>query len=507
MNRRRFLKTSTGVAGAALIPATAARAESVNRTGGSTSGGPGPEIDATTPSEQGAIDLGRGGQPAGTDQPQQETEDTVVLSGTVSGNFSSEVGKIRVGPPSNDNITGDILPDGSFAVEVPMGEVLDIAYIQTDGGDGRVTLDGNPDVYYINRMYALESDHDLGEVSIPEGHLLEPQVVGPDDQGLADVQVGVRSLGPDSPRWWQVYTQSNADGYFQYGDSEPGIEVAGEVELVVFGNESDDRLPDSNATEQLTVTEPRSETIVVDPITIRGRMVFPDGSPAVDQEVLIFTDESTTARAPTDSDGAFTVQLPQAPAEIEPWTYGVRYYRDGLVQNPDEPSPIDGFVDMYAGPEIDGSMDEDVGDVILPEGWLTQVRVVDQEGEGVSDALVTYTHVNEEADTRARLLIRTTKDGRTPISGRTGLYLSETVQITVSPPNTDQFADTDVERELSVDGDTEVEIELLTDELAPYRNEDGEVDSSGLIAAIEDWQEGEISGALLVRVITAWQDS
>jgi hypothetical protein len=117
-------------------------------------------------------------------------------------------------------------------------------------------------------------------------------------------------------------------------------------------------------------------------------------------------------------------------------------------------------MDMYAGPKVDSSTNINIGEVTIPEGWLTRVRVVDSDGSGVEDATVFYGHQNSSYDTIASYSVSTNSAGNTPISGRTGLYLSGTVLITVYPPDDDAYADTLIERELNVNSPITKEITL-----------------------------------------------
>ena len=391
----------------------------------------------------------------------QQSDTEVILSGQLSGSFSSEVGRIRIGPSDSENITAEILPDGSFATTVPAEESLNIAYVQTDGGSELVTLNGNPDVFYITAVTeGLQNDLDLGTIEIPEGHLFDVRVVDDNGLGLENITIAIRSLAENSDDWWQIFYESNADGYFQSSNSPTGIEVSGEVEVAILSDTGDDRVPDVDTTAKFTVSSPRAETLTVDPITITGTLVFADGSAASDQDVTVFTDSDNYATVSSVSDGSFSVDLPPAPTEYPDGAYEIQYYRQELFPDPETAVPIDGYVDMYAGPNVDFNTDTDIGQVTIPEGWLTEVRVVDSDGSGIENARVSYAHKNEEFDSGASYVSSTNSTGYTPISGRTGLFLSGSVTISVNPPDSDEYADNIIEKELNINEPTSEEVTI-----------------------------------------------
>lgn len=460
MNRRRFLIAGTATLG--LSSVSRAGIVGASSDSGLTSDGPGP-ARKSLPIHGRGVDVRRESTEqqkklqANTQVQQSNTE--AVLSGELTGSFNSEVGEISIGPPSNEIITAEVLPDGSFAATVPTGEPLDVAYIQTDGDAGPVTLNGNPDTYYIQYFVdGVQEDTDLGIVEIPEAYVFNIQLVDESGTPLDNVTLSVRSLDPDSDRWWELFTPTNTDGFYQTSNSPTGIEVNGDVEVAIFADTDDGRVPDVETTERFTVTESQNETITVDPFTVTGTLSFADGSAASNQNVSIFTTQSTSAEVRSDTDGSFSADLPPAPDNYVEGAYEIQYFRQGLLSEDD--IEIDGYVDMYAGPLVDSNAGENIGEIILPEGHLTRVRVVDTDGNGIQNACVRYRHRNETLGTTASFETFTTNTGETPISGRTSLYLSGPVTIQVRPSGTDEYVDETIERDLIINQPTTEEIEL-----------------------------------------------
>jgi hypothetical protein len=506
MKRRDYISSVSGVIATSFVFSTGVSGESSSDPSGPVGDSHGPQAKSSLPYGNGAESASdsriySAGSRAGT-----EDTDTAVLSGKLTGEFSSEVGVIMIGPPDDyEDIPAEILADGSFAATVPSNEPINIAYVEKRG-DRYVFMNGNPDVYYISRFDdGLKSDTNVGVVDISKGHLLNIQVVNRTGVPLEDVRTAVRSLSRKK-RWWQIYTGTNSDGYWQSLDSPTGIEVDGEVEIAVLSDTGDDRVPDVDTVKQrLTITGSRTETITVDPVNISGVLTFADRSVASNQNVVVYINEDSAARLTTNSDGSFSVNLPPAPDDIPDGTYEIQYYRQGLLE--DRSAPIDNYVDMYAGREVAASRDRRVGEITLPEGWLTQVRVVDSDGKGIENATVVYTHKNETFDTTAGFFTSTNSSGNTTISGRTGLYLSGSVEISVTPPDSDEYPDGTVKRELDIFEPTieRIEISDVISTPTEYTDEKGYVDSEGLLDAGADYRKGKISEDTLSEIASAFR--
>jgi hypothetical protein len=401
----------------------------------------------------------------------------------------------------------DILSNGSFSADVPQDEPLDIAYIQQAGPDSFINLNGNPDTYYVKQIDGLSEDRDLGTIEIPEGHLLDLKFENETGESLDGITASVRSLDTDTDRWYEIFTTTNSNGFYQATDSSTGIEVNGRIQVAVLGDEDDPRVPDvSYSVNEFTVTESRAETITVNPITASGKFTLPSGSPAVGDDVSVFINADDSAGAITDGEGSFEIQLPQSDDFI-PGAYQIQYYRPRLRDESGD--GVEGnWVDMYAGPQLDGTSDEDVGTIELPEGDRVQVRTIDEDGNIVENAAVRYRHLNETEDSGASIGFETDETGIASLNGQTGLRLSGPVDITASPPDIDRLADTTVERTITVDEPITVDIEFpATDgsSIFKYADDEGVIRTDGLLRAIEDWRNGGTDTDTLLSVIEAWR--
>jgi hypothetical protein len=257
-----------------------------------------------------------------------ETSEQVVLTGQLTGNYSSDVGTIQVGPPG-ENISVNILSNGFFSADVPKNTPLDIAYVEYDS-ENPIVFNGNPDVHYIERIEALTDDRDLDSINIPEGNILDLKFEDQDGDPLNGIVTSVRSLDPDSDRWWQLYTPTNVDGFYQSADSPTGIEVSGDVEIAVLADSEDTRVPDTDVVvDEITVTDAQFSTYTVDPVTASGQIVRPNGAPIAGGNLSIFIERENAARGVTDDQGAFEIQIPRD-NDFPTGAYQVQYYRAGL---------------------------------------------------------------------------------------------------------------------------------------------------------------------------------
>lgn len=455
MDRRDFLRVAgisavgTTVIAEDVIVSTAA-AESA-----STKDAPGPDRNSDTSGPT-------------VKSPQQHsvtkaatTQQQVTLSGQLSGNYSSDVGQIRVGPPGENKST-EILSDGSFAVDVPRDTFIDLAYIEFE--DGSVVFNGNPDTYYIDALEQLPEDRSLGTIEIPEANRLDLRFEDESEDSVSGIPVAVRSLDTETDRWWQISASTNFDGFYQFDNSPTGIEVAGDVQVALLADTDDSDAPDVDTIidERLSVTETQSKTYTVDLISVNGDLARPSGAPVTEDNVDVFVDSDNFAEVVTNQDGGFETQLPQSADFIE-GAYQIQYYRAGLL---DRNEAVSGgsWVEMYAGPQLEGTVDENVGTIQLPEGNLVTARAVDETGDPVQGANITYRHQNQTQDTTASLSYPSDETGEIDLEFRSGIRLSGSVNLSASPPEGDRFVDTIVQQTITADEPTTVELELPTND-------------------------------------------
>jgi hypothetical protein len=523
MNRRNFLR-ATGMSAVGATAIIQDEAALIATADGSPPAKHDSGPDRIAPDYGPAIG-GPPDQPPETSQSDMKLNQTAtdrsqfVLSGQLTGNYSSDMGQIQIGLPG-ENKSGSILSNGSFAVDVPRDTFIDITYVE-ENEDGPIVFNGNPDIYYIKALEQISEDRDLGTIEIPEANVLDLKFEDGSEDPLDNIFVGVRSLDTETDRWWQISTSTNADGFYQSPNSPTGIELSGDVQVAVIQDTDDPRVPDLDVIVdgRLSVTEPRFETYTVDPITVSGEFVRPNGAPVIGDNVSVYIGESDSVTATTDEQGSFDIQLPKktnlpkGAYQLPKGVYQIQYYRAGLL-NRDEEIAGGSWVEMYAGPQLDGTIDEDVGTIQLPEGSLATVRVVDADGNPVENATIDYRHQNQSQGTRAALFYPTDGAGVIDIDGRSGIRLAGMVDVFASPPGADRFADTTVEKRINVNETVTVEIKLQfglepdSSIVGKYDVDgDGDITASELGDAVTDFGQGELSASELGEVVIVFGQS
>jgi len=153
----------------------------------------------------------------------------------------------------------DVADGGSFALEVPPGESITVVYFQRDPETGTlIRFDENPDLRTLTAG-SFDSDTDLGTFTLPEGHELQARVVSEDDTPVENAQVEVRHEKGSSLD--SVSADTNSDGLYQFPNSDPGIEVEGNVSLAVTAPDSSDAYVDEVQQKSLTVDQSRTVAV------------------------------------------------------------------------------------------------------------------------------------------------------------------------------------------------------------------------------------------------------
>lgn len=99
-----------------------------------------------------------------------------------------------------------------------------------------------------------------GTFTLPEGHELQARVVSEDDTPIKNAQVEMRHEKGSSLD--SVSADTNSDGFYQFPNSDPGIEVEGNVSLAVTAPDSSDAYVDEIQQKSLTVDQ--SQTVAVE---------------------------------------------------------------------------------------------------------------------------------------------------------------------------------------------------------------------------------------------------
>ena len=196
-------------------------------------------------------------------------------------------------------------------------------------------------------------------------------------------------------------------------------------------------------------------------ITLTGRLVQADGSPAVDDTLFASTPDGIDGGTHTDASGAFSIEVPSTVSSL-------LYYQlfdpdlraDTLDFQNRTLKARDGLVFMYPIP-IDASTSTDLGTIQLPAGSRVDVRVVDGAGTPIPGVRVDL--IEEINDDRIGWLgLRTDGDGLAEISDAdyTGLELAGEVTAVVRPPDCPRFSDEQYEQTVTMNGPRTIEIEV-----------------------------------------------
>lgn len=173
--------------------------------------------------------------------------------------------------PSNlvEMVTTD--EEGYFSYSSP-GARHDIQYYQlTDANTDNKRFDprgpvgprdGSPDFFALTQ---LQGAGDLGTFELPEAYPLDIRVVDGDDNPIQNARVTVEHYNDEADAGLGPYL-TTADGYFVWGGSDTGIEIRGDVNLVVRPPEGSDNYEISKTEREVQVTEPATVDVTLDQI-------------------------------------------------------------------------------------------------------------------------------------------------------------------------------------------------------------------------------------------------
>lgn len=146
------------------------------------------------------------------------------------------------------------IEDRSFSLSVPDEENVILGFFQGDPAtETYIFFDGNPDVQSLGSHY-ISGNTDLGTFDIPEGHRLNIQVI--DESGIPVEDAITRVHHEEDESFSFITGRTNADGQYQNNETDPGIEIAGDVLVAAAPPEADDPFGENSISVELTVTSP-----------------------------------------------------------------------------------------------------------------------------------------------------------------------------------------------------------------------------------------------------------
>ncbi|MBB6647437.1 PKD domain-containing protein [Halobellus ruber] len=218
-----------------------------------------------------------------------------------------------------------------------------------------------------------------------------------------------------------------------------------------------------------TILEADGDPAVNDTVTVGDTSGVGFSTAVVDPDGGVVCGLGRVNRVPTDAAGRFSLTT-----EADT-TKGVSYYQAHTARflraNATPPPgsvafPRDGSPDIYALTRVNTSADRSIGPTTLPDAHTLNVTVVTEAGVPVEDALVAFGHTGTDGARAAVVFPNATNaDGMVApeATDAMGIEVVGNVSVVVRPPSGDSFTDRTYTRNLTVDSDRNVTVELETD--------------------------------------------
>ncbi|MFA1611752.1 hypothetical protein [Halobellus rubicundus] len=333
---------------------------------------------------------------------------------------------------------------GHFELYPEPNQFYALAFKQTDWEDGRANFpkDGRPDLHTFGVTEVQDEDRSVGDLTLPQAHLVNITVETSDGEPVADAAVDLNTYsGPASAHHPGT---TNDDGeVILNGSNSPGIEVNGTLRIGV--GETDEYA--WNAT-RIDVSEKRNVTLVVrDRVNVTGRLANESGAALTDFDVFVGRSQAGFPTGQTNDTGWFTVGV--GANQSHSLTVIQRDSETGEV------APRDGVTDFYELPTVDvDTEDRNLQTQTVPDSHgILHVSVENESGDPVGDALVTI-FANQSGTPgveSARLGSLTDEQGYFTAGDHRGIEAAGNYTIRVErPPNADQYVDETYIREVNV---------------------------------------------------------
>lgn len=163
--------------------------------------------------------------------------------------------------------------DGYFSYSVDTDERYDIQYYQVydtntdnnrfDPGGPRGPRDGVPDLFALVQHQGPDT---LGTLELPEAYPLDIRVIDGDDNPIENARVTVEHYSADDADAGLGPRLTNQNGYFVWGGGNTGIELRGDVNVVVRPPEGSNNYEISEKERDIQVTSPTTLEVILDQI-------------------------------------------------------------------------------------------------------------------------------------------------------------------------------------------------------------------------------------------------
>ena len=155
--------------------------------------------------------------------------------------------------------------EGAYEIEVGADPNVTVGFSQGDALENRSEAfprDGVVDIYTIGQFDTSTQNGTAGNITLPEGHVLNVTVVDGDDTPVQNATIAVRHLN-DGTQYGYRLLKTDADGRLHLGASSttpeynyttpPGLEVTGDVMVNVTPPENASRFENTTYSRSLTI--------------------------------------------------------------------------------------------------------------------------------------------------------------------------------------------------------------------------------------------------------------
>ncbi|WP_089766662.1 hypothetical protein [Halobellus clavatus] len=372
--------------------------------------------------------------------------------------------------------------NGSFELVPRPNRTYALGFKQTDGEGDRVNFrkDGRPDLHAFRTVEIGDEDRNVGDLTLPEGHLVNITVENADGDPVPNAVVDLNAISGFAGPYHPGTTRGDGEVVLN-GSGAPGIEVNGTLRVQVRQTG-----PYASNTSIYQINDDREVTVVLkDRVNVSGRLVNESGAALTDFDVVASDSSGLSSSAsdrsnetgnfsiPVGANGTYSITAGQRNTETD--TIGIR----------------DGVTDLYELAVVETGPSDVIIDrqTVPPAAGILNVTVENESGIPVEDAVVSIVpNQSGAADVSSVQLARPTdEDGYFVVGGERGFEAAGEYVVRVSPPDSEAFVnDVNVTTVNVTDGDKNVNIVLNeTDTAEPEPQADIVIESASL-------QEGEI---------------
>jgi PGF-CTERM protein len=364
---------------------------------------------------------------------------------------------------------------GNWSVTVDGGQTS-FTYGQVDDATGDLfPRDGVTDFHVVDDRN-VTSDVDVGNVTIPNGHVVNVTVVDPDGDPVENASVTLYPFQGERPdRDTGFVANTSSAGMFHPNPNESaGVELAGDVSFRVEPPSDSTRFVDATYWRNVTVTGERNLTVTLEERTrLNGTVFYENGTHAAANEV-VWLNGPLFRPAYFDAPGAFQS------GDLDPGNYTLTYFQ--VNASTSEYKAHDGNPDVHYLDEVAANGTTDAGSYTLPTASVVNVTVVDDTGAAVDNAGVRVRAMGPDGQTGTGYIFANGTDasGVFFATGKTdpGIELAGNATVAVERPrNSTAFAPGLTMRNVTVTTARHLTFTVNRTDVAPRSHDFGTVDT------------------------------